>query len=194
MRPRPVPTSNLSRIGNPRSVLWLYQPPDFDLKFVPIIFVRIPTVATPEHDYPQTVSHGTTQQNDVCTLARSARNDRPRGGVIRSATGHGSSGNRARGPELGSAILGPRNKYALVAGHNRKASHFPLGHCLFDSLLARGNKIPPNVSGAVHSSTVKDDDVRFRYGPDRDAIARPENQQLLRAESIGREDDSPATM
>jgi hypothetical protein len=45
------------------------------------------------------------------------------------------------------------------------------------------------VSGAVHSSTVKDDDVRFRYGPDRDAIARPENQQLLQAESIGREDD-----
>jgi hypothetical protein len=58
---RPLPTSNLSRIGDPRSKLCLYQPPDFDLKFVPIIFVRIQTVATPEHDYPS-VSRGTTQQ------------------------------------------------------------------------------------------------------------------------------------
>src|SRR6478609_4723254 len=77
----------------------------------------------------------------------------------------------------------------MLVGHGCEAAGFPVLLCLFDTLLARGDKIPPYVTRSFERVAAEEHHTRRLCRAYRDAVAGTKNQQLRRFVSVARDLD-----
>src|SRR5262245_33120890 len=75
--------------------------------------------------------------------------------------------------EPASLTLGQWNEFRIPRNH-LESGRFPVGFRLFDTVFARGHKVPPDIAWAVHGGTPEDHNPGLRCGLDGDAVAGAE--------------------
>src|SRR5262249_37192476 len=82
-----------------------------------------------------------------------------------------------------------RDEFLVVAGHGIKAGKFPIRFGLLDTLLARGNEIPPDMTRSVHGSAAQKHQARSAERLHRNGIAGTKYQQAAGRELVPRNVD-----
>src|SRR5262245_27516257 len=83
-----------------------------------------------------------------------------------------------------SLLIRQRDELDFVARHFAEMAGFPFGLRLLDAFLARGHKIPPDMTWSVHTRAAEDDKMCIGHGSDHDGVSRFEYQQASCLESI----------